>query len=164
VARKTPGEWIIGRGWNEHIWTDRREPSARDLDDLAPDHPVMLVRCCGHTVWINAMAMKLAGITKETVDAPGARIERDANGRPIGLCREYRKIIEKVIPPPTLEERKAAGLRAQAEALRYGVTGVHTCETLAEWDALAALEAGALKIRVHHTLPLEEGEGKDAGI
>ena len=85
--------------------------------------------------------MRLAGITKETVDAPGARIERDGSGRPIGLCREYRKLIEKVIPPPTLEERKGAALRAQGEALRYGVTGVHTCETLAEWDALAALEA-----------------------
>ena len=100
------------------------------------------------------------------MDAPGARIERDVNGRPIGLCREYRKIIEKVIPPPTLEERKAAGLRAQAEALRYGVTGVHTCETLAEWDALAALEAeGKLRIRVHHTLPPEEVEkAKTRGI
>jgi len=166
VVKKRPGEWIIGRGWNEHIWTDRREPNAKDLDDLAPDHPVMLVRCCGHTVWINSMAMKLAGITREAVDAPGARIERDANGQPIGLCREYRKIIEKVIPPPTLEERKAAGLRAQSEALRYGVTGVHTCETLAEWDALAALEAERkLHIRVHHTLPPEEVEkAKTRGI
>ena len=159
VAKKKPGDWIIGRGWNEHIWTDRREPNAKDLDDLAPDHPVMLVRCCGHTVWLNSVAMRLAGITKETVDAPGARIERDTGGKPIGLCREYRKIIEKVIPPPTLEERKAAALRAQAEALRYGVTGVHTCETLAEWDALVAIETeGKLRIRVHHTLPPEEVE------
>jgi predicted amidohydrolase YtcJ len=166
VARMKPGTWIIGRGWSEHIWTDRREPCARDLDDISPDHPVMLVRCCGHTVWINSTAMKLAGITKEAVDAPGTRIERDADGRPVGLCREYRKIIEKIIPPPTLEERKAAALRAQAEALRYGVTGVHTCETLAEWDALAALEAeGKLKIRVHHTLPPEEVErAKARGI
>ena len=138
VVKKRPGEWIIGRGWNEHIWSDRREPCAKDIDDISPDHPVMLVRCCGHTVWINSAAMRLAGITRETVDAPGARIERDDGGNPIGLCREYRKIIEKIIPPPTLEERKAAALRAQAEALRYGVTGVHTCETLAEWDALAA--------------------------
>jgi len=166
VAKKKPGEWIIGRGWNEHIWTDRREPNAKDLDDISPNHPVMLVRCCGHTVWINAVAMKLAGITRDAVDAPGARIERNAAGQPIGLCREYRKIIEKVIPPPTLEERKAAGLRAQAEALRYGVTGVHTCETLAEWDALAALEAeGKLRIRVHHTLPPEEVEkAKGRGV
>jgi predicted amidohydrolase YtcJ len=159
VAKNKPGVWIIGRGWNEHIWTDRREPNAKDLNDIAPDHPVMLVRCCGHTVWLNDLAMKRAGIAKETTDAPGARIERDAAGQPIGLCREYRKIIEKVIPPPTLDERKAAALRAQAEAHRHGVTGVHTCETLAEWDALAALEAeGKLRIRVHHTLPPEEVE------
>jgi predicted amidohydrolase YtcJ len=163
AATKKPGEWLIGRGWNEHIWADRREPNSKDLDDIAPDHPVMLVRCCGHTVWINSLAMKIAGITREAVDAPGARIERDAKGNPIGLCREYRKVIEKVIPPPTLEERKSAGLRAQAEALRYGVTGVHTCETLAEWDALAELEAaGKLQIRVHHTLPPEEVENAGA--
>ncbi|HSB77143.1 MAG TPA: amidohydrolase [Candidatus Methylomirabilis sp.] len=159
VGKKRPGEWVIGRAWNEHIWSDRRQPNAKDLDDIAPDHPVMLVRCCGHSVWLNAMAMKLASITKETVDPPGARIERDAGGHPIGLCHEYRKIIERIIPPPTLEERKAAALRAQAEALRHGVTGVHTCETLQEWDALAALEAeGRLKVRVHHTLPPEEVE------
>jgi hypothetical protein len=166
VTKKRPGEWIVGRGWNEHIWTDRREPNARDLNDISPEHPVMLVRCCGHTVWLNAMAMRLAGITREAADAPGARIERDAAGQPIGLCREYRKIIEKVIPPPTVEERKAAALRAQAEALRYGVTGVHTCETLAEWDALAALETeGKLRVRVHHTLPPEEVEkAKGRGI
>lgn len=166
VAKKRAGEWIIGRGWNEHIWSDRREPCAKDIDDLSPDHPVMLVRCCGHTVWINSTAMRLAGITRETVDAPGARIERDDRGNPIGLCREYRKIIEKIIPPPTLAERKAAALRAQAEALRYGVTGVHTCETLAEWDALAALEGeGKLRIRIHHTLPPEEVEkAKARGI
>ncbi len=157
---KTPaGTWIIGRGWNEHIWTDRREPNAADLNDIARDHPVMLVRCCGHSVWLNAKAMQVAGITKDTADAPGARIERDAHGNPIGLCREYRKIIEKIIPPPTLEERKAAGLRAQSEALKYGVTGVPTCETLAEWEALAELEsAGLLKLRVHHTLPPEQVE------
>ncbi len=166
VAKKRPGEWIIGRGWNEHIWTDRREPCAKDIDDISPDHPVMLVRCCGHTVWINSPAMRLAGITREAIDAPGARIERDASGNPIGLCREYRKIIEKIVPPPTLEERKAAALRAQAEALHYGVTGVHSCETLAEWDALAALEAeGKLRIRIHHTLPPEEVEkAKSRGI
>ena len=166
IATKRPGEWIIGRGWNEHIWTDRREPCAKDLDDIAPDHPVMLTRCCGHSVWLNSLAMKTAGITKAAVDAPGARIERDGNGNPVGLCREYRKIIEKMMAPPTLEQRKAAGLRAQAEALRNGVTGVHSCETLLEWEALSALEAeGKLKVRIHHTLPPDQVEtAKGRGI
>lgn len=160
VAGRKPGEWIIGRGWSEHLWKDRREPTFRDLDDIAPEHPVMLVRHCGHTVWVNSLAMRKARITRDTRDAPGARIERDsATGEPIGLLREYRKIIEKDIPPPTLKERKRAALIAQREALRFGVTGVHSCETLQEWEALAALDAeGQLKIRVHHLLPPDQVE------
>ena len=160
VAARKPGEWIIGRAWNEHVWTEQREPAARDLDDIAREHPVMLVRVCGHTVWLNSLAMKLAHIEKGTPDPPGARIERDPKtGEPTGLLREYRKIIEKHIPPPTLQERKEAALRAQHEALRFGVTGVHSCETLPEWEALAALEGeGKLKLRVHHLLPPDQLE------
>ncbi len=160
VASRKPGEWIIGRGWSEHLWTERREPTSRDLDDITPHHPVMLVRHCGHTVWVNSLAMKRAGIAKDTPDAPGARIERDPlTGEPTGLLREYRKILEKGIPPPTLEERKQAAVLAQQEALRFGVTGVHSCETLEEWQALAALEEeGRLTVRVHHLLPPEELE------
>lgn len=160
VAARRPGEWIIGRGWSEQGWKEQREPAARDLDDIAPHHPVMLIRHCGHTVWLNSLAMRLTHIQAGTPDALGARIDRDADtGEPTGLLREYLKIIEREIPPPTLEERKQAALRAQREALRFGVTGVHSCETLAEWEALAAVEAeGKLKVRVHHLLPPEELE------
>jgi predicted amidohydrolase YtcJ len=160
AAIRKPGEWIIGRGWSEHIWKERRTPTGRDLDDIAPDHPVMLIRHCGHTVWLNSLAMAKARITKDTSDAPGARIERDERREPTGLLHEYRKIIEKEILPPTLDERKEAALLAQKEALRFGVTGVHSCETLQEWEALAALEGeGKLKVRVHHLLPPEELDG-----
>ena len=160
TAHRNPGEWIIGRGWSEHAWKEQREPTARDLDDITPHHPVLLVRHCGHTVWVNSLAMAKARIGKDTPDAPGARIERDAHtGEPTGLLREYRGIIEKEIPPPTLDERKQAALLAQQEALRFGVTGVHSCETLREWEALAALEEEEkLKVRVHHLLPPEELE------
>jgi predicted amidohydrolase YtcJ len=160
VANRPPGTWIIGRGWSEHLWREGREPAARDLDDIAPHHPVMLVRHCGHTVWVNTLSLARARITRDTVDAPGTRIERDPRtGQPTGLLREYRQIIEKDIPPPTLEERKRAALLAQGEALRHGVTGVHSCETLEEWEALAELEAEKkLKVRVHHLLPPEEVE------
>jgi len=167
VASRKPGEWIIGRAWNEHAWREQREPEARDLDDIAPEHPVMLIRHCGHTVWLNSLALKLAHIEKGTPNASPARIERDPKtGEPTGLLREYRKIIEKEIPPPTLEERKQAALRAQQEALRFGVTGVHSCETLREWEALAALEEeGKLQVRVHHLLPPEELEpARSCGI
>jgi predicted amidohydrolase YtcJ len=162
AVKYPPGEWIIGRGWNEHIWEEKREPTRFDLDDLTPRNPAMMIRACGHSVWVNTAALAMAGIDRHTPDPPGARIERDpVTGEPTGLLMEMRRTMEKFIPPPTQETRKKAALAAQREALSFGVTGVHSCETLREWESLFALEEeGKLKIRVHHTIPydgLEEG-------
>ena len=165
VTDCAPGEWIIGRGWNEHFWEEKREPTRFDLDDLTPHNPAMMVRACGHSVWVNTAALAAAGITRDTADPPGTRIERDpVSGEPTGLLRELRRHMEKFIPPPALETRKKAALGAQEEALRFGVTGVHSCETLREVEALSSLEEeGKLKIRVHQTMPydgLEEGRSR----
>ena len=162
VAGYRPGEWIIGRGWNEHFWEEEREPTRFDLDDLIPNNPAMMIRACGHSVWVNTAALGAAGISRQMPDPPGARIERDrVSGEPNGLLREMRRHLEKIIPPPDLEMRKRAALAAQREAFRSGVTGVHSCESLREWEALSVLDdEGELKIRVHHTMPyegLEEG-------
>jgi predicted amidohydrolase YtcJ len=167
AASRKPGEWILGRGWNEHFWKEKREPTARDLDEVAPDHPVMLVRVCGHSLWVNSAALKAVGIGRETPGLPGGRIEKDpATGEPTGLLREYKRWMEQRIPSPALKERKEAALLAQREALRFGVTGVHSCETLEQWEALEALEEeGKLKVRVHHLLPPDELEAaRAAGI
>jgi predicted amidohydrolase YtcJ len=159
-ASRRPGEWIIGRGWNQHQWDERREPTCHDLDDLVPHSPAMMVRVCGHSVWVNAMALVEAGITRETPDPPGGRIERDPiSGDPTGLLHEARHLIEEVIPPPTLEESKRAALAAQQEALRVGLTGVHSPEGLQPWEALTSLDAeGKLKLRVHHLVLSDELE------
>jgi len=80
--------------------------------------------------------------------------------------REARHIIQDHIPMATLEQRKQMALAAQEDALRKGVTGVHTCETLTEWEALAALEEeGKLKLRVYHLLPPDDlDEAASRGI
>jgi len=160
VAKLRPGEWIIGRGWNEHFWAEKREPNRFDLDDLSPHNPVMMIRACGHSVWVNSAALAAAGITRDTPNPPGARIEKDpVSGEPTGYLKEMRRHMEKYIPAPTLETRQRAALAAQQEALRFGLTGVHSLETLREWEALLALEEGEkLKIRVHHTIPYEAME------
>ncbi len=159
VSRK-PGDWIIGQGWNHHQWIDRREPTRKDLDDLTPDNPAMMVRACGHSIWVNSAALERAAVTRETPNPDGGQIDKDpASGEPTGLLREAREIIEAHIPFPTLQARKQMALAAQEDALRNGVTGVHTCETLTEWEALAALEAeGKLKLRVYHLLPPDDLE------
>ena len=155
-----PGEWIIGRGWNEHFWEEKREPTRFDLDDLTPDNPAMMIRACGHSVWVNTAALTAAGISRQAADPPGSRIERDpVSGESNGLLREMRRLMEKFIPPPDLKARKKAALAAEREAFRFGITGVHSCETLREWEALSALdEEGKLKIRIHHTMPYEDLE------
>ena len=160
VSDFKPGEWIIGRGWNHNQWQDTTEPTLKDLDDLTPHNPAMMVRACGHCIWLNSPALKTAGIDRNTPNPPGGQIDRDpATGEPNGLLREARKLIEAHIPPCTLEERKQAALKAQEEALRFGLTGVHTCERLEHWEAFEALDKeGRLKIRVHHLLPPEELE------
>jgi hypothetical protein len=160
VGSCKPGEWIIGRSWNHHQWNEPREPTRQDLDDITPDNPAMMVRACGHSIWVNTAALEQAGVTRDTPNPAGGQIDKDpASGEPTGLLREAREIIEAHIPSPTLEERKQMALAAQEDALRSGITAVHTCETLREWEALAALEAeGKLKLRVYHLLPPDDLE------
>ncbi len=166
AARLKPGQWLLGRGWNHHQWREPREPDRHDLDDIVPDHPVMMVRVCGHSFWINSRALQIAGITADSPEPPGGKIDRDASGAPTGLLREARHLIQVHIPPPSLAQNKQAALAAQADALQSGLTGVHTCESLAEWQALSALQAeGKLKLRVHHLLPPHElGQALEMGL
>jgi hypothetical protein len=163
VSRR-PGEWIVGRGWNHHIWKEMREPDIRDIDDLTPQNPAMLVRACGHSVWVNSLALREAGIDRNTPDPPGGRIDRDpATGNPTGMIREARALIEQKIPAPGPEKIRNAALAAQREAVKAGLTGVHSCEKLAQWEALSALDAeGKLLLRVHHLLPPDQIEAARA--
>ena len=158
VRGSQPGEWIVGRGWNHHYWDEQREPCRQDLDDIAPANPVMMVRACGHSQWVNSQALAAANITRDTPDPAGGQIDRDPrSGEPTGMLRELRYLIEKVMPVPSLEARKKAVLLAQKDALRLGITGVHTCERLEQWEAFEALDrAGALKVRVYHLLPPDD--------
>jgi predicted amidohydrolase YtcJ len=167
IVSRRPGEWIIGRGWNHHQWEEQREPTRKDLDDIIPDNPAMMVRACGHSIWVNTAALDRAGVTDQTPNPAGGQIDKDpVSGAPTGLLREARDIIEAHMPSPTLEARKQMVLAAQEDALQCGLTGVHTCESLKEWEAFAALEAeGKLKVRVYHLLPPDDlEEAADRGI
>ena len=155
VKTTRPGQWLLGKGWNQHQWEEGRNPSAEDIDDLTPENPAMMTRACGHTVWVNSPALAMAGITKKTPNPPGGKIERHpGTGRPTGLLQDARELIDRVMPRPSPEEWKAAMLAAQEMALASGITGVHSFEGLKQWQALKEIEEeGLLKIRVHHGLP-----------
>jgi hypothetical protein len=167
VRGRAPGEWILGRGWNHHNWEEKREPLRGDLDDIAPDNPVMMVRACGHSQWVNSRALAAAGIARGTPDPAGGRIDRDPKtGDATGMLRELRTFVERAIPVPSLEERRQAVLLAQQHALRLGVTGAHTCERYEQWEAFEALDRkGALKVRIYHLLwPQDLDEAEANGV
>ncbi|MDY0093747.1 MAG: amidohydrolase [Candidatus Vecturithrix sp.] len=166
VASSRPGAWIIGRGWNHHLWEEGREPTRHDLDDLAPENPMLMIRICGHSIWVNSLALKIAGITRDTPQPPGGKIDTDSSGEPTGLIREARELIEAHIPPATPEQRKNAALAAQQAVLRAGVTSVRSMEHLEQWEALQELDQeGRLKLRIYHALSPEElAEAAGRGI
>ena len=102
-----PGEWVVGRGWIEKVWPEKRFPTRYELDRFSPDKPVVLERADGHAVVVNSLALELAGISSESLDPHGGRIEKDTNGQPTGmLIDRATSLVEKLIPERTKQEDK----------------------------------------------------------
>lgn len=152
-AKVTPkGQWIIGRGWDQNDWGDTRFPTHDALSSAVPDHPVFLTRVDGHAALANASAMRLAGVSRETQDPSGGRLERDAQGQPTGvLVDRAMGLVGAKIPTPSDAQVRDAILSAVKEMHRWGLTGVHdagaSAQALAQYEALA--KAGAYDLRLY---------------
>ena len=126
AASRPKGEWILGRGWDQNDWAVKRFPTHEALDAATSDHPVWLRRVDGHAGWANALAMRLAGVTRATSDPPGGRIERDPNGEPTGVFVDNAMdLVGSAVPEVTVEQEAAAIVRSGRECARLGLTGVH---------------------------------------
>ncbi|URD61037.1 amidohydrolase [Sphingomonas sp. KRR8] len=143
--------WIVGRGWNQEMWADKRFPTAADLDSVVSDRTVWLGRVDGHAGVANGAAMRAAGVTAATAAPSGGRIERAADGRPTGLFVDAAKdLIERSVPSATPAQRRTALLAAQRDLLAKGVTAAADMGTsIDDWHAMrAAYGEGALKFRI----------------
>jgi len=152
AARHAGEAWVVGRGWNQVVWKLDRFPDAAELDRAVPDRPAWLHRVDGHAAWANTAAMRVAGITRDTPDPPGGRIERDAHGDPSGVFIDAAMaLVERHVPPPTPAERERMLDAAQAELARVGLTGVHDAGIDAATAALYRRYAdeGRLTTRIH---------------
>ncbi|CAB1061792.1 Exoenzymes regulatory protein AepA precursor [Olavius sp. associated proteobacterium Delta 1] len=124
-ARVTPaGEWIIGQGFNESNFSEGRLPTRHDIDPATVDHPVILMRFF-NTDAVNSRALRLAGVTRETSDPAGGRIEHDPDGEPNGILRASAKMLVRgLLPRPSMDDMKDHLRLACTEAHRYGITSV----------------------------------------
>lgn len=161
-----PGAWILGLGWIETAWADRRMPLRADLDRAAPDHPVLLWRADLHLAAANSRALALAGIDSGTPDPPMGVIDRDAQGQPTGILRDLAmNLVTGRIPPPTPAQVAQAFRDALPALHRLGLTGLHDQRLMGGLEGAAALDAWqalaaerSLDLRVWTNLPGERLE------
>lgn len=144
--------WILGRGWNQELWPEKRFPTAAELDAVVPDRPVWLSRVDGHAGWGNTRALTLAGVTATTKDPAGGKIERVASGgKPAGvLVDNAMELVDAKVPPPRPEDRDLALTKAQDILLGRGVTAIADMgTTIEDWQTYRrAGDAGRLNIRI----------------
>ncbi|MGZ8528657.1 MAG: amidohydrolase, partial [Candidatus Limnocylindrales bacterium] len=114
--------WILGSGWYMGAFPGGT-PHRRDLDAAVGDRPAFLPNRDGHSAWVSSKALELAGITAETPDPDGGRIERDPDGTPSGSLHEgAMDLVERHIPPDTQLQVESGLVHAQAELHALGIT------------------------------------------
>jgi len=150
-AQKIPrGKWILGRGWNEERFAEKRLPTRFDLDLVSPSNPVVFYHEKGQLCLVNSKALELAGITRSTSAPPGGAIDRnEKNSEPSGILRENAtNILWNAVPEPSKEELVDAACLAFERILETGVTSVH-------WIALSSIEISLIqKLDEQNKLPL----------
>jgi predicted amidohydrolase YtcJ len=178
AAQAEPGEWIVGRGWHQEKWTETPSPSVlgypyhEALSAVSADNPVILRHASGHSLFANAKAMELAGVTAETPDPSGGEVVRDSRGKAIGVFEEramslinaayddYRAGLSE--EAKSKEWYRAIEL-AEEECLKKGVTSFQDAGSkyfeLERYEQMA--EAGELDLRLWAMVRHSYDEMKD---
>lgn len=160
-ARKVPkGEWILGGTWDHELWGGMPLPTRAWIDAVTPEHPVFVSRYDGHMALANTLALKLAGVTRDTPTPSGGEIVKGPDGEPTGLLKdEAMGLVFRVIPDPSEEQLTRAIRAALREAARYGVTGIHDLSSASDVRVYQQLhQQGELTARMYCILPLPQWE------
>jgi predicted amidohydrolase YtcJ len=153
-----PGDWVVGRGWDETLWPVKALPTRWDLDEVSGQHPVYLVRVDGHIGVANTRALKLASVTVASREPDGGKIDRDESATPNGILREKaQELVEAVIPKPTHEKRRHALELALADLASHGITSAQDFSQWEDFEIFEELETdGKLTARVSEWLPFDD--------
>jgi predicted amidohydrolase YtcJ len=157
VKTAAPGEWVIGRGWDHTLWAEQKTPTHADIDAVTGEHPAIFNRVDGHIAIANSAALKAAGITSQTPDPHGGKIDRDDKGEPTGILRETAMgLVGDKIPPPSAAQRRKAAELALQDAARWGIT---SAQDNSDWEDFLTYQQmekeGKLTLRISEWLPFD---------
>jgi predicted amidohydrolase YtcJ len=161
-AEKLPsGRWITGGDWDHERWAAVNGmaplPTKELIDRFTPNTPVFVSRLDGHMALANSLALKLAGVTKDTLDPAGGVIVRDPKtGEPTGVLKDAAmSYVWKVILESSFEEKLAAARAASDHAAKLGVTSVQDVSAGNDVGVYQTLlDRGELKTRIYAIAPL----------
>ena len=143
-------DFIIGRGWDQNDWNDKSFPTNKLLNEKFPDKAVVLRRIDGHAYLVNDFALNLAGIDKSSSIDGGDFVK--SNGKLTGvLIDNAMRLIDEIIPDPTLEESVKALISAQEIAFENGLTTIAEAGISREQIELidSLQNSGVLKIKIY---------------
>lgn len=152
AAKVTPkGQWIRGWGYDHSKLAEKRHPNRTDLDEAAPDHPVILTRVCAHISAHNSKSLELAGLTDDAPDPEGGAMDRE-NGRINGVMKENAHMQILKTSRLTKEELVNAMCAANDLLVKEGITTVHDSGGYGSLQMGAiqdAVREGKLQIRLY---------------
>ncbi|MFY9557788.1 MAG: amidohydrolase family protein [Blastocatellia bacterium] len=157
AAKLPAGRWITGGDWDHERWPDASLPTRELIDRYTPNNPVFVSRLDGHMALANSVALRMAGVTRETKDPPGGTIVRnEATGEPTGVLKDgAQSLVYRLIPQPSENGRDEALKASLAEAARVGVTSI---QDITPWDDYEVYkrfrDAGRLTVRVYARTPM----------
>jgi predicted amidohydrolase YtcJ len=157
AAKALPaGQPLVGRGWIETHWPEKRFPTRQDIDAVAGDRPVVLVRADSHAMVVNTAALKAVGLDGKPASQPsGGRIEVDAQGLPTGmLIDNAMAAIGALEASPAEAQIRETYAKGIAREVTLGWTGLHNMSVAgAHIATLNAMDAaGEMKLRLYNAV------------
>lgn len=88
LAKKEPGQWVTGFGYDDTLLAEHRHPTRQELDAVSTEHPIYITHVSGHMGVGNSLALEQSGFTRDTPNPEGGVIVKDENGELTGLLEE----------------------------------------------------------------------------
>ena len=162
VDQAKAGEWVTGRGWIETFWKPPVFPTRGQLDQIAPNNPVILTRADGHASVVNSAALKIAGVDKNTPDPFGGEISKGTDGEPNGMLLDAAQgLVRRHIPGTTPQDAERAVILGVKRNIELGWTQIQDAGgSYAEAEFFKKLYGeGKIKLRIYKAV---HGPGRSA--
>ena len=162
VDRARPGEWVTGRGWIETFWSPPAFPTRAQLDEIAPNNPVILTRADGHASVVNSAALKIASVDRNTPNPFGGEISKSPDDEPNGMLLDAAQgLVRRHIPATTPQDAERAVILGVKRNIELGWTQIQDAGgSYAEAGLFRKLYGeGKIKLRIYKAV---HGPGSSA--